>query len=152
GAYPMPVTLKDVVYPGHMLVDWAVLPEFRFGLVAGQLWGELTSLPGRKFGSVGTQFSQSALQKRAKKIPAREATGLLSLNSGIGVKLLEPKRFSLASPLHLDQLDIVPGVTLIEASQVRGAAPATAAAHVHRGADFWQVFCESRLFSGAFPV
>jgi hypothetical protein len=152
GAYPMPVTLKDTAYPGHMLVDWAVLPEFRFGPVAGQLWGKLISLPGRKFGSVGTQFSQAALEKRAKKIPACEATGLLSMSSGIAAKLLQPKQFSLASPLHLDELEIVPGVTLIEPCQVRGAVPVATAAHVYRDADFWQVFCESRLFNGAFPV
>src|SRR5690348_12113162 len=31
GAYPMPVTLNGQLYPGHMLVDWAVLPRFWTG-------------------------------------------------------------------------------------------------------------------------
>jgi len=154
GAYPMPVTLEGTLHPGHMLVDWAVLANFRFGPVAGLLWNKLASLPGRKFASVGTRASQAPLEKRAKKIFLREATGLLNLRYGITIKLLEPKRYSQASPLHLDQVGTATGVQIIEPHHLRAAVPRAnlAAAYVHRDAEFWQSFCQARIFSGAFPL
>ena len=154
GAYPMPVTCGGTLYPGHMLVDWAVLSNFRFGPVAGQLWSKLFALPGRKYGSVGTQFSQPLLEKRGKKIVSREAACVLNLRSSVAVKLLDPKRYGQASPIHLDELEMVPGVSLLAGEQVRAAVPGALRnlARVHRDSDFWRVYCEGRLYHGGFPL
>jgi hypothetical protein len=154
GAYPMPVTLNGIIHPGHMLVDWAVLPSFRFGPVAGCLWNKLVALPGLKFGSVGSTFSQKPLEKRGTKIHSIEGAAMLSPISGVAVRLLEPKRYSLASPLHLDLLETVPGVSLFEGAKVRTAVPGKQpnTAHVQRDADFWELYCAARIHTGAFPL
>ena len=73
GAYPMPITLNGTVYPGHMLVDWAVLPRYQLTPVAGKLFAKLMALPGRKFGSIGTAHSQTPISRRAAKIESVNA-------------------------------------------------------------------------------
>jgi hypothetical protein len=154
GAYPMPITLNGTVHPGHMLVDWAVLSNFRSGPIAGHLWNNLITLPGRKFGSVGSQFSQRPLQRRGAKIHSVEAAAILRPIPGLAVKLLQPKRYSLASPLHFDLLKTIAGVKLLEAARVRAAVPGRDqnTARVQRGPDFWETYCAARIHSGAFPL
>lgn len=154
GAHPFPVTLAGVVYPGHLLVDWAVLPEFRLSRTTGRLWYELLQLPGRKYGSHGSPGTQRPLQNRAAKIGAVQCVGLIRPIHAIAAKFLHVYNYKYPSPFFLDQLETTPGVQLIEGRQVRSAAPPVSetTAWVHRGTDFWELYCSARIFNGAIPL
>lgn len=153
GAYPMPVTFAGTVHPGHMLVDWAVLSKFRFGPIAGELWNELIKLPGHKYASSGSRFSQGPLQKRGRKIQAVESTGLIRPSFGIAAKFLDLANYDHPAPLHLDRLETSPEVELIDGSQLRAAVPKIEkAAWVHRGPEFWGPYCNARIYNGAVPL
>lgn len=150
----MPVMLKGTLYPGHMLVDWAVLPKFRFGPIAGLLWNALIRLPGRKYASHGSRLSQESLQKRGEKIHAREATGLVMPFSGIAANLLKLNSYTYPSPLHLEYIETTSGVSVIEGRHVRAAAPTSGdeRARIYRDGHFWAAYCCARIYNGAIPL
>jgi hypothetical protein len=155
GAYPMPVTLDGTVHPGHMLVDWAVLPDFRFGPIAGLLWNELLQLKGRKYASVGSRFSQGPLQKRGMKIGTVQSAALVSPFRAVTAKLLHLSfSHSYPSPFHLRQIGTSRGIEVIEGGKVRAAAPPVSAttAWIQHGPDFWEFYCSARICNGAIAL
>jgi hypothetical protein len=154
GAHPWPVTLDGTVHPGHVLVDWAVLPALRLSRVAGQLWNELVRLPGRKYASHGSSRAQKAVQNHAVKIEVVQAVAIIRPIHALAAKFLHIYRYKHPSPLLLDQLEAYRGVELIEGSQVRAATPPVSqrTAWIHRGPDFWKLYCGARIYNGAIPL
>jgi hypothetical protein len=152
GAYPMPITLDGAVHPGHMLVDWAVLPDLRFSPIAGLLWNELFKLAGRKFASRGSRFSQGPLQKRGVKINSMDSVALVSPLRSIVARLLHISySYSYPSPLLLDKIKICSGVELIEGGQIRSSIPPhiEKTAWIYHGPGFWELYCSARMYTGA---
>jgi len=154
GAYPWPVTVNGGVHPGHVLVDWAVLPALRLSRVAGRLWQELVRLPGRKYGSNGSHFSQGVMQNRAAKIHVVQLVALVRPAQAAAAKLLHLYSCAHPSPFVLAKMETSPGVQLIEGGQVRAAAPPISekTAWICRGPDFWELYCGDRIHNGAIPL
>jgi hypothetical protein len=154
GAYPMPVTLDGSIYAGHMVVDWAVLPERQFGPVTGTLWNTLTSLPGRKFSSIGTRASQSILEKRAVRIRSTNAVAYLRPLEAKMLRGLRLEGYSYPSPLLLERAQLPRGVRPALADSFKAPSPKDAAqtAFVARDRDFWNVYCSGRPYNGAVPL
>jgi len=152
GAYPMPITLDGVVHPGHMLVDWAVLPDLRFSPIAGLLWNELFQLAGRKYASYGSRFSQDSLLKRGVKINSVNSAAIVSPLRTIAARLLQiPYSYSYPSPFLLDKLEKCKGVNMIEGEQLKPAIPphVEKTAWIHHGQAFWKMYCSARMYTGA---
>jgi hypothetical protein len=154
GAYPMPVTLNGTVHPGHSIIDWSVLQDFRFSPVAGRLWNELVRLPGRKFASNGNEFSQGPMQKRGVKINAVQSFGLIRPLRAVGAKFLRLYKSSYPSPFLTSQLEPYRGVEVIDAGQVRAAVPPVSekTAWIDHGPEFWKLYCSARIYNGAIPL
>jgi hypothetical protein len=153
GAYPMPVTVDGALHPGHMLVDWAVLPRFRQGPVAGRLFDTLLSLPGRKYASSGTPASQSALQRRGVRIPAVEAMVVVRpLHAGV-CQVLRLAGSAQPAPFPVEMLELKGRSEVMAPDDMPPAVPpAGRTAFVSRGPDFWRAYCAGRLRNGAVAV
>ena len=154
GAYPMPVTLNGVVYPGHMSVDWAVLPLFQRQGITRKLYEVVVSLPGRKFASIGSRASQEAMERRGFRISAVNALAVILPLKAALLRLLHLTWYAQPSPLCGEPISL-PGIaTSITPEEFRSAMPpdSQGTAFVYRGPDFWQVYCEHRLQNGGFPI
>jgi hypothetical protein len=154
GAHPWPVTVNGVVYPGHVLVDWAVLPALRLSRVTGHLWYELLGLPGRKYASDGAQAAQRTLQNRGKKIGAVQSFALIRPIRASAAKLLRFANYSFPGPFLIDKIEPYKGVQFIDGGQVRAAGPPILdkTAWINRGSDFWDFYCRARIYNGAIPL
>jgi hypothetical protein len=153
GAYPMPVTVDGALYPGHMLVDWAVLPRFRQGPVAGRLFEALSSLPGRKYASSGTPASQSALQRRGIRIPAVDAMVIVRPLPAAVCRVLRLAGYAQPAAFPAEMLDLKGRSEAMAPDDMPPAVPAAArTAFVSRGPEFWRAYCAGRLRNGAVPV
>lgn len=154
GAYPFPITLNGELHPGHLLVDWFLLPRFRSGPAAGRLFQELVALPGRKFATNGSADSQNILAKRATKIPAVDSIAVISpVRTALG-KLLRLAPYAVPSSLCGRPFEM-PGVAKsLPETDVPAPSPCdpTGTAFVHRGPDFWRVYFSSRVRNGAFAI
>ncbi|ABF40377.1 hypothetical protein Acid345_1375 [Candidatus Koribacter versatilis Ellin345] len=153
GAYPMPITLNGSLYPGHMLVDWAVLPRLQLTPAAGKLFAHLLALPGRKFGSIGTTHSQTPISRRATKIESVNAICVVSPAAALAA-LGGLMSSSLPAPLHLQSLPLVPGTEVCPPDAIVPQMPLDTANHafVQRAGDFWQVYCAARNSNGSVPL
>jgi len=154
GAYPMPVTLNGVLHPGHSISDWSVLHDFWFSPIAGRLWNEIFRLPGRKFASGGNRLAQESMKKRGAKINAVQSFGVLLPLPVLGAKLFRLGGCTHPSPFLPDQLEPYHGVEIITAAQVRTAAPPLSekTAWVQHSAEFWEFYCQARIYNGAVPL
>lgn len=154
GAYPMPVTLDGVVHPGHMLVDWAILPRFQNGPIAGRLFETLVGLPGRKFASTGTRASQAALARRAVQLTSVEAIVLVRPLQAALVRALRLVPYAQASPRCAEPIRLEGRAEVVPLEEVRPAEPAAPAgtAYVFRGPDFWRAYATRRLQNGALAL
>jgi hypothetical protein len=154
GAYPMPVTLNGGVYPGHMIVDWAVLPAHQFGPVTGTLWNAMMSLPGRKYSSTGTKASQTILERRATKIPAKSVIVHLRPLKALLLRALRLQGYAHPSPLLFDRATLPGGITICLDDNFIAPKPdeTSNTAFVPRGRDFWDLYCAARAFNGAIPL
>jgi hypothetical protein len=154
GAYPMPVTLGGIVHPGHMVADYCVLHNLWFSPVAGRLWNELLQLPGRKFASNGSRYSQGPIQKRGVKIRAVQAFGLVRPLRALSAKLFRLHYYCYPSPFLPGQIKPCRGVEAIEAGPVRAAVPPASekTAWIQHSAEFWKFYCQARMYNGAIPL
>jgi hypothetical protein len=154
GAYPMPITLDGALHAGHMIVDWAVLPERQFGPVTGTLWNVLVTLPGRKFSSVGTSASQKILGKRAVQIPSRNITSYLRPLPANIARFMRLQGYSHPSPIFLEDCALPSGVAIGLAETFKPPQPQDLrqVAFVARDVEFWKVYCSGRIFNGAVPL
>lgn len=71
GAFAFPLRVDGRFVPGHALVDWAVLPRVRDGVVGGRLLQFGLALPGAKIGVGGGRDSLPALESRARRVSVR---------------------------------------------------------------------------------
>lgn len=154
GAYALPITTGDQEYPGHMLVDWAVLPEYRSRPIGSILWRELVRLPGMKFASIGTRVSQEAISKAAEKIPAIHAIGLVDAAKVVLTKCLGLFSYGHPSPVIPEDLVCREEIEIIDVESIRPAVPASPdqVAWVRRGVDFWKMYCGARIYTAAMPL
>jgi hypothetical protein len=155
GAYPTPVTLNGTTYPGHMFVDWAVLPEHQYGPAAGYLWNSLLSLPGRKLATIGSGAAQRVFEKRAVRI--RSGTRAIAVLRPWDTAMLRfqgTEGYAAPSPLVFERISLPRGVQIKIAESFQPQSPFKPAntAYVVRDRDFWSVFCSGRLYNGAAPV
>ena len=153
GAYPMPVTLNGTLHPGHMIVDWAVLPEHQFGAVTGILWNTMVRLPGRKFSSIGTRASQKILRKRAISIRSTQASAYLRPVHAAMLRGLHVQGYAYPSPLPLYRMPLPPEVQPSLSETFRAPSPKMTAgtAFVARDRTFWSLYCLGRPHNGAVP-
>ncbi len=154
GAFPMPVTLRGEIHPGHMLVDWAVLPRLQGGPAAGRLWQALFDLPGRKFASIGSPASQGALSKRGQRIPSTDAVSIVRITTAAAIKLLGLMPYARPLPARLESLVLPPGVSVLPPESLSPPMPPDPAtfAYVAKGPDYWRVYCRHRLQTGAVAL
>ena len=160
GAYPMPITLNGRLYPGHMLVDWAVLPRYWTGphhttdlegkFIAGTLFAEVISLPGMKFASYGSAYSQLPLGRKARKIPAVVAAAILSPVNAALLEFLHLRNYAQPSPVSATHLEL-PGVAFsMSPNEIPVAQPKDPndTAYVRRDSSFWSCYFQSRNHHG----
>src|SRR5579864_1981231 len=105
GAYPMPITLNASIHAGHMLADWAVLPQHQYGRAAGSLWNALLAAPGRKMATIGSKAAQRIFDKRAVRI--RGGTSAVVILRPMDAMLLRAQGleyYSQPSPLQLERV------------------------------------------------
>jgi hypothetical protein len=154
GAYPMPVTFEGAVYPGHMVADWAVLPQYHSGLVAGGLFQEIMFLPGRKYASCGTPPSERSLSKRGIRLPAVIAAALLQPLRALVLERLRFRSYALPSTVSAVPFSLPGRAESIAPHELKAAAPAELAktAFVRREADFWDVFVSGRSRNSALSL
>jgi hypothetical protein len=154
GAYPMPVTLNGALHAGHMIVDWAVLPERQFGPVTGTLWNVLVTLPGRKFSSIGTSASQKILEKRAVQVPSTNITSYLRPIPAKIARYMRLEAYAHPSPVFLEDIALPNGVATGLAETFTAPQPQDPreVAFVKRDVEFWRVYCSGRIFNGAVPL
>jgi hypothetical protein len=154
GAYPMPVTLNGDVYPGHMLSDWAVLPNCQFGRAAGALWNELTALPGRKFATIGSAAAQRVFNRRAARISSgKRAVAILRPIASLLLRAQQLEEYAYSSPLFISgniTTDVDSGLS--EGFEPPGPARPLNTAFVARDRNFWKTFCSARILNGALPM
>jgi hypothetical protein len=160
GAYPMPITLNARLHPGHMLVDWAVLPRYwtaphrttnlQGKLIAGKLFAELVSLPGMKFSSYGSAYSQSPLERVAKKIPTVVAASILSPLNAALLEVLHLRNYAQPSPVSAAHF-VLPGTAeSMSPDELPTAHPKDPdnTAFVQRDSGFWSYYFQSRNHHG----
>jgi hypothetical protein len=154
GAYPAPVTLNGQLHPGHMLVDWAVLPTHQYGPAAAQLWDTAVNLPGRKYSSPGSRASQRILERRAVRIPSSETIVILRPFDVALLRVLRLTRYAFPSPVLLDKVKLPDGVRFGLTENLTAPVPfrPSHTAFVRRDREYWQTFCEARIFNGAVPL
>lgn len=154
GAYPMPVTCRGALHPGHMLVDWAVLPRAQGSPVAGRIWQRLVELPGRKFASMGSPASQSSLARRGDRIPAVRSFSVVDPFVAAAVKLLKQFEYARPMPARPEDLPLPAGVAVVSPHSLPAARPPgpEPCAFVSKGPDFWASYCSHRIGNGALPL
>jgi len=154
GAYPMPITLNGTLHPGHMLVDWAILPNYQFSPVAGKLWSHLIDLPGRKFASHGRAASQLPLSRRATELPSSIAIAIMRPLDVAMLRLLRLTASAHPSPIQLQDLKMPDGIATCAPAFLQPATPGSIkdTAFVLRGPDFWDVYCSARIYNGSVPL
>jgi len=155
GAYPMPITLDGSVHAGHLLADWAVLPQHQYGRAAGSLWNALLGLPGRKFTTIGSRAAQRVFEKRAARI--RSGSNAVAVLRPFEVTLLRAQRlegYAYPSPLLLDQGALPQSVEARLADSFRAPMPyhTSGTAFVVRDREFWDLVCSVRLLDAAIPL
>src|SRR5208283_2302834 len=150
----MPVTLAGNVHPGHMLVDWAVLPRYQSGPVAVSLFRDLLDLPGRKYGSCGTLRSETAFAKRAVRIPAVMAAALLQPLRALLLERLRFRLYALPSTVSAMPFALPGRAESIAPSKLQPAEPAdpVKTAFVRRDGGFWDVFVSGRSRNSALSL
>lgn len=154
GAYPMPVTLEGTVHPGHMLVDWAVLPRYQTTPVAVALFRELLALPGRKYASAGTSRSETTLAKRGTRLPAVISAALLQPIRALLLERLNFRLYGLPSSLCGVPFSLPGRAESIAPAELEAAAPTelVKTAFVRRDADFWNIFVSGRSRNSALAL
>jgi hypothetical protein len=154
GAYPMPITFEGTVYPGHMVADWAVLPQHHAGLVAGALFQEILRLPGRKYGSCGTPPSERSLSRRGIRIPAVIAAAVLQPLRAFLLERLKFRDYALPSTLSAIPFSLPGRAESMAPRELEPAAPVEIAktAFVRREADFWDVLISGRSRNSALSL
>jgi len=154
GAYPMPVTFEGLLHPGHMLVDWAVLPNYQRGPTFVALLHELMALPGRKYASRGAPESQNVLAGVGIQIPSVLAAALLQPFRALLLERLNFRDFALPSPLCAIPFSLPGRAESVPPGELEAAIPADLphTAFVRREADFWEVFISGRLENGALSL
>ena len=153
GAYPMPVTVNGCVHPGHMLVDWAVLPEYQSKPVGAVLYGTLVNLPGRKFASYGTPTSQRALGRAGIRIPAVVGAAIIQPIKAAALQLYL-RNNAQPSPTAAEKFCLASKAQTVGTEELEAATPRQAVdtAFVHSGPEFWKSYFECRAFNGAFAL
>jgi hypothetical protein len=163
GAYPMPITLEGRLYPGHMLVDWAVLPDERESdddgtwerkVYAAKLFASVMELPGLKFGSNGTRFSQAALQRRSTRIPTCNVAALIKPAHALLLELFRLRQYSQPSPACMVPMHLPAKARSVSPDDLPNSPPANlqGTAHVWRDVTFWQQYFKCRLYNGAYAL
>jgi len=154
GAYPMPITFEGTVYPGHMVADWAVLPQHHTGLVPGALFQEFLRLPGRKYGSCGTPPSERSLSRRGIRLPAVIAAAVLDPLRALVLERLRFRRYALPSTVSALPFSLPGRAESIEPRELEPAMPVELAktAFVKREADFWGIFVSARSRNSALAL
>ncbi len=164
GAYPMPITYSGELYPGHMLVDWAVLPErehpeniksvWSKKLYAAKLFEFVMALPGLKFGSYGTRFSQAPLERASTRIPACQAAALIMPARAALLEALRLRRSAQPSPLAAMPLYVLNRARSISPDDLPNTPPPNldGTAHVWRDVAFWRQYFNCRSCNGAFAL
>lgn len=154
GAYPMPVTYAGALHPGHMLVDWAVLPRAQGSPMAGRLWLSLLELPGRKFASMGSPGSQIPLSRRAVRIPSLSSFAVVRPWSAAFAKLLGLLEYARPMPVRVEALPLPAGVSIVDPETIPAPEPpgGEGQAYVHKGPDFWRAYCGHRVGTGALAL
>jgi len=153
GAYPMPITLNSRVHPGHMMVDWAVLPEYQSKPIGAVLYKTLVNLPGRKFASYGTPASQRALSRAGIQIPAVAAAAVLQPIKAAALRLYL-RNFAQPSPIAGGKFSLPGRAETMTAEELTASSPADPSdtAYVQSGPDFWRSYFDCRAFNGAFAL
>lgn len=154
GAFPMPITLNGSIYAGHMLADWAILPQHQYSPTFSHLWNTCLSLPGRKFSAPGSRASTRILENRGVQIPMNEAVAILRPVDALSLRSLRLVSYAHPSPLSFEHADLPRGVQFQLAESFDAPLPYHPAdtAFVRRDRDYWKVFCSARLFNGAIPL
>jgi len=154
GAYPMPVTCEGTVHPGHLVIDWAVVPRYQRGPTAGLLFQELLRLPGRKYASCGTPRVEQACGNRGIRLHATLAAALLQPVRALLLERLHFRRYSLPSALCAKPFSLPGRAESIAPGELQAAEPAELAktAFVRRDADFWRVFVSGRSRNSALAL
>lgn len=146
GAYPMRVKHRGQEFPGHLLVDWAVPRAFQTSPVAGLLYAHCSRLPGIKLGSHGTQDSQGALARRAKKMPAFEGWGVVRPLAGLALQ--RQGLIAYAQPAPIDP-EPPTGWTWTESP---GTLQKDAETYAHKPTELWRHWAAHPQYTGAITL
>lgn len=150
GVLPFPITISDKQYPGHILVDWAVLRRFQSFGIAGFLWEKATSIPGAKLGSSGLPDSQDALARRAIRLNSTEAQCILRPIPYWIYRRYFLQNAQQPAPYHIDQIPLGNNFTEydFEIHNALDEINPSKLTRVHRGAEFWKPHRHRRLETG----
>ena len=154
GAYPMPITLGGEMHPGHMIVDWAVLPKLQRGLTAALLYRAMLELPGRKFASSGSEDSQTALAGRGHKIHSTQTMAVLRPAQAAIIRRLRVAQYAAPLPLPHEAFEIAGLAQHLPEQEILPPAPAEKenTAYVNRDASYWAAFCRYRDQNGTVAL
>ncbi len=154
GAYPMPVTLNGVVYPGHALVDSFVLERCRNLPVGGVLFRSLQNLPGRKYASHGAEYLQTQLARIAWRIECTASMAVWKFVPALAGKLMKLAPFLQPCPLAFESPDLTSDVKVIAPSALIPEEPVDPGhtAFVRKDPTFWKHYCLHRIKNAALPL